>query len=79
MVRSIQDAVVVSKAKKHTIRRKPKASPFGKAVRENGRTVEWLAKRSGYSKAHIWRVMRGEHKGSTRFHASMQTLMERSY
>lgn len=42
-------------------------------------TVADLAERSGYTVEHIRRVMRGDHPGSGKFHAHMETLLGGKY
>jgi transcriptional regulator with XRE-family HTH domain len=44
-----------------------------------GLSVAELAERSGYTTEHIRRVMRGDHPGSRKFHAHMETLLGGKY
>lgn len=44
-----------------------------------GASVADLAERSGYTAEHIRRVMRGDHPGSRKFHAHMETLLGGKY
>lgn len=48
-------------------------------MERRGLTVAELAERSGYTAEHIRRVMRGDHAGSKRFHAQMETLLGGKY
>ncbi|MEK6619736.1 MAG: helix-turn-helix transcriptional regulator [Chloroflexota bacterium] len=44
-----------------------------------GVSVADLAERSGYTAEHIRRVMRGDHPGSRKFHAHMETFLGGKY
>ncbi|MGH2604461.1 MAG: helix-turn-helix domain-containing protein [Dehalococcoidia bacterium] len=48
-------------------------------MQRRGLSVADLAERSGYTAEHIRRVMRGDHAGSRRFHAQMETLLGGRY
>lgn len=48
-------------------------------VREQGRTLSWLARKSGYSERHVARVARGEHPGTRAFHVLMMRLLGEEY
>jgi hypothetical protein len=48
-------------------------------VREQGRSFVWLARQTGYSESQISRVARGDHPGSSRFHAAMRMALGEDY
>lgn len=48
-------------------------------VRDQGRTLAWLARRSGYSERHVRRVAHAEHPGTRTLHARMMELLGEEY
>jgi lambda repressor-like predicted transcriptional regulator len=52
-----------------TAQRKPrtKAASLRDVLREQGRSMVWLSRQTGYSVSQIGRVARREHPGSERF------------
>ena len=44
-------------------------------MQRRGLSVAELAERSGYTAEHIRRVMRGDHPGSRKFHAFMESVL----
>lgn len=56
---------------------KPRRTRLWHAIKDEGRTYVWLAKRSGYSADHIGAVARGERLGTEAFYIAMATLLGR--
>ncbi len=48
-------------------------------LQRRGLSVADLAERSGYTAEHIRRVMRGDHPGSSKFRAFMETMLGGRY
>lgn len=61
-------------------RTKPEDTPTLRELAEmRGLSVAELAERSGYTAEHIRRVARGDHPGSRKFHALMESLLGGKY
>lgn len=52
---------------------------FGKVVRSQGRTYNWLAERSGYGDQTNYRVASGRHPGTLAFHKAMCRILAVRY
>ncbi len=52
---------------------------LAQVVREQGRTMAWLARQTGFSEGHVRRVARGESPGSKPFHTAIVRLLGEPY
>lgn len=52
-----------------------KARRIRETLRSEGRSLRWLAERTGYSADHISRVDSGQHPGTTKFWRLMESVL----
>lgn len=52
-----------------------KQRPILSILRNEGRSLRWLAKQTGYSADHISRVDSGQHPGTTKFWKLMESVL----